>query len=128
MNKCINCGKEATEMHHVVPLSLGGKDISSNKVYLCSICHSLIHGFDTKTRGLEWKRLQKEGIEKAKKEGKYKGKSPIKVSKKDWEKLYRLWKKNEITATCFMKAINLKPNSFYRKVKQYEEGNFCFFK
>lgn len=43
MNKCINCGKEASELHHVIPLALGGNDIDSNKVWLCIKCHSLIH-------------------------------------------------------------------------------------
>ena len=43
MNRCINCGKEASELHHVVPLALGGNDIDSNKVWLCIDCHNKIH-------------------------------------------------------------------------------------
>ena len=43
MNICINCGKKADELHHVVPLALGGNDIDSNKVWLCTDCHSIIH-------------------------------------------------------------------------------------
>ena len=81
--KCCNCNKEGTELHHIVPLSLGGKDIDTNKVLLCSQCHSLIHGFNIETRGTHWKELQKRGIERAKKQGKYKGGTPKKVAQYD---------------------------------------------
>lgn len=65
---------------------------------------------------------QKEGIEIAKKEGKYKGRKPIDVDNTLWESLYKQWKSKEITATKFMKSLDLKPNTFYRKIKEYEEG------
>ena len=39
---CINCGKEATQLHHVVPRVLDGNDIS-NCVWLCDECHGKIH-------------------------------------------------------------------------------------
>ncbi len=64
---------------------------------------------------------QKEGIEIAKKEGKYKGRKPIGVNKDTFESLYKQWKSDEITATEFMNKVNLKPNTFYRKVKKYEQ-------
>ena len=120
---CINCGKIASEEHHVVPLSLGGNDIPSNKVFLCSYCHCLIHGLNKQKRGLEWKRLQAEGIKKAKEEGKYKGRKPIEV---DWDlfrKEYDKWKQNKITARDMMNTLGLKSNTFYRRVKQYESNN-----
>jgi DNA invertase Pin-like site-specific DNA recombinase len=65
---------------------------------------------------------QKEGIAIAKKEGKYKGRKPISVNNDTWENLYKQWKSGEITATKFMNSVNLKANTFYRKVKAYEEG------
>ncbi len=65
---------------------------------------------------------QKEGIEIAKKEGKYKGRKPISVNNETWESLYKQWQAGEITATKFMNSVNLKANTFYRKVKAYEEG------
>jgi len=65
---------------------------------------------------------QKEGIAIAKKEGKYKGRKPISVNNDTWENLYKQWKAKEITATKFMDSVNLKANTFYRKVKAYEEG------
>lgn len=39
--KCLECGAKATEKHHVIPKSLGGK----LTVDLCSACHCKIHGF-----------------------------------------------------------------------------------
>ncbi|HPZ10686.1 MAG TPA: recombinase family protein [Candidatus Eremiobacteraeota bacterium] len=65
---------------------------------------------------------QKEGIEIAKKEGKYKGRKPITIHNEAWESLYKQWKAGDITATKFMNTVNLKANTFYRKVKAYEEG------
>ena len=65
---CINCGIEAANMHHVVPKVLGGNE-GSNLVPLCGTCHDKIHNTDH----LALKELQRAGIERAKKEGKYKG-------------------------------------------------------
>lgn len=39
--KCLECGAKATEKHHVIPKSLGGK----LTIDLCSDCHCKIHGF-----------------------------------------------------------------------------------
>jgi len=36
---CFECGKEATELHHVVPKSLGG----TQTVPLCARCHGLVY-------------------------------------------------------------------------------------
>lgn len=64
---------------------------------------------------------QKEGIAIAKREGKYRGRKPIEIDDSLFDTLYKQWKKKEITATKFMELVNLKPNTFYRKVKAYEE-------
>ncbi|EDT75437.1 recombinase family protein [Clostridium butyricum] len=64
---------------------------------------------------------QREGIAIAKQEGKYKGRKPIEFDKDKFNILYERWKKEDITATEFMKQINLKPTTFYRKVRQYEK-------
>lgn len=61
---------------------------------------------------------QKEGIQIAKAEGKYKGRQPIKVDEKAFKKVCKVWRAGEITATEAMKRLNLKPNTFYRRVKQ----------
>jgi hypothetical protein len=66
---CVNCGDEAQHKHHVVPRSLGGLDVESNLVWLCLECHGKIHGRDF----VRYKELQRQGIEKAKARGAYKG-------------------------------------------------------
>lgn len=58
---CINCGELATCEHHIVPLSLGGRDIPSNKASLCDKCHSLIHGVTFCKGGMSHGELVKAG-------------------------------------------------------------------
>lgn len=64
---------------------------------------------------------QREGIEIAKAQGKYKGRQPIQTDEAKFAKLYHLWKNHEITAVEFQQRIGLKPNTFYRRVKKFEE-------
>ena len=65
-NICFECGcDENIHDHHVVPKSKGG----TKTIPLCGPCHGLVHG---KNFGLEWKRLQMEGIRKRKELGLYK--------------------------------------------------------
>lgn len=71
LGPCINCGNQASNMHHVVPKVLGGNE-GSNLVPLCGACHDKVHLTDH----LTLKELQRVGIERAKKEGKYKGRPP----------------------------------------------------
>lgn len=63
---------------------------------------------------------QREGIEEAKKAGKYKGRQPIAVDGAAFEQEYRAWKDGKQTATAAMQKLNLKPNTWYRRVKEYE--------
>ena len=64
---------------------------------------------------------QREGIEIAKAAGKYKGKQKKKFDEKKMDELYPIWKKGDITARIFMNRLNLKPNTFYRRIKDYEK-------
>ena len=55
-------------------------------------------------------------------QGKYKGRQPIAI---DWVKfgqLYDMWKSQVITAVEFQKRMNLRANTFYRRLKEYEHG------
>ncbi len=61
---------------------------------------------------------QKEGIAIAKAEGKYKGRQPIKVDTMQFKAICERWRKGEITAVEAMKKLELKPNTFYRRVKE----------
>lgn len=62
---------------------------------------------------------QKEGIEIAKAEGKYKGRKKIEIDNV-FKKAYEQWKSKEITATKMMEITGLKRNTFYRRVAEYE--------
>lgn len=61
---------------------------------------------------------QREGIEIAKSEGKYKGRKPIDYNEAQMKALCQKWRAGEITATAAMKELGLKPNTFYRRVKE----------
>lgn len=61
---------------------------------------------------------QREGIEIAKSEGKYKGRKPVDVNEEQFKALCEKWRAGEITATAAMKELGLKPNTFYRRVKE----------
>lgn len=63
---------------------------------------------------------QREGIEVAKAAGKYKGRIPIKIDKDKFISVYEKYKAGEITAGQAMQDLNLKPNTFYRRIKEYE--------
>ena len=63
---------------------------------------------------------QREGIEIAKAEGKYRGKAKITVDMTQFEQEYKLWKDGQITAVAAMKHLGLKPNTFYRRVQEFE--------
>ena len=61
---------------------------------------------------------QREGIDIAKSEDKYKGRKPIDCNEAQMRALCKKWRAGEITATAAMKELGLKPNTFYRRVKE----------
>lgn len=61
---------------------------------------------------------QAEGIAIAKKQGKYTGRQPIAVNSELFNKTVERWKAGEITAVKAMQILELKPNTFYRRVNQ----------
>ena len=62
---------------------------------------------------------QREGIAVAKAEGKYKGKPKLKIDREQFTKLAARWRSGEITATAAMKELGVKPNTWYRRVKEW---------
>ena len=66
------------------------------------------------------RKKQRTGIEKAKEEGKYKGRKPILVDESLFEEIVGLWKNGEITARQAMARLQLKSNTFYRRIKAWE--------
>jgi len=61
---------------------------------------------------------QREGIAIAKSEGKYKGRKPIAFNEEEFRAVCARWRAGEITATAAMQKVGLKPNTFYRRVKE----------
>ena len=61
---------------------------------------------------------QREGIEIAKAEGKYKGRQPIEVNEERFRAVCQRWRAGEITARKAMDELDIKPNTFYRRVKE----------
>ena len=64
---------------------------------------------------------RRDGIEKAKAEGRYKGRKPIAVDESLFDSVVTLWQGGQITAREAMSRLNLKPNTFYRRIKEREE-------
>lgn len=58
---------------------------------------------------------QREGIAIAKEQGRYTGRKPI--SPPNFESVVKQWRKGELTAAEAMRRLELKPSTFYRKVK-----------
>ena len=58
---------------------------------------------------------QREGIAIAKTKGIYKGRKPI--QRPEFQQVVALWRKGTITAVEAMKRLDMKPSTFYRKVK-----------
>jgi hypothetical protein len=74
---CGNCGEtKNVNIHHVVPLSLGGNNVITNMVLLCEKCHGLIHGEDF----MNFRRLQREGKKRAKQRPDFREGRPPKFS------------------------------------------------
>lgn len=68
------------------------------------------------------KERQAEGIAVAKEEGKYKGRKPIEYPRQ-WNKYYKMMKDGSIKGVDIMKILDLKKTTFYKLIKQYEEGS-----
>jgi len=66
---------------------------------------------------------QAEGIAEAKKAGKYHGRKPIEVNAELFKKTYDEWKRREIRTEDALKILNLKKDTFYRRIKNFEKCN-----
>ena len=63
---------------------------------------------------------QAEGIAIAKQNGVYKGGHKKDIDKEQFISITKRWRDGSITATEAMRLLNLKPNTFYRRVKEWE--------
>ncbi len=83
---------------------------------LFSLCRALN---DLEQSGRSARR--RSGIERAKSEGKYKGRKPIVIDDELFESVVARWKGGELNARQAMALLELKPNTFYRRIKEQEE-------
>jgi len=65
---------------------------------------------------------QKEGIAIAKSENKYKGRQPVKIDDAMLQNVYSDWRASNISAVKAMQKLDLKPNTFYRRMKELERN------
>ena len=65
---------------------------------------------------------QAEGIAAAKEKGVRFGRRPIIPEPEKFAYVYNKWKEGGMTSAQAMQVLGLKPNTFYRRVKQYEEN------
>ena len=63
---------------------------------------------------------QREGIAIAKEQGLYQGRQKMKIDRERFEAVVREWREDKITAVEAMKKLDVKPNTFYRRVKEWE--------
>ncbi len=108
---CVICGTNKNiEHHHITPVCKGGDDHPHNFISLCVEHHGMIHS----VRPGSWahrKKLQRIGIEKAKKEGKFNGRKPT----INYEEVKRLWDLG-LGATEIANHMNIHRDSVYRIV------------
>ena len=69
----------------------------------------------------ERREKRQQGIQRAREEGKYKGRKPIAVDESLFDSVVALWREGAITAREAMSRLDLKPNTFYRRIKEQEE-------
>ena len=125
---CTICGAtENLHHHHIIPKARGGDDEETNFITVCYAHHEMIHQIrpGTFNNMKELAKLkQKEGIERAKKEGKFKGRQPT----IDAEKVISLWKQG-LGATKIAKQMGIDRTYVYRLVPKNirDEGVFKMF-
>lgn len=64
---------------------------------------------------------QAEGIAIAKAAGKYKGRKRVDIDEGKFTEEYRRWKNGDTVPKLIMKKLDIKPATFWRRVREYEE-------
>lgn len=104
-----------------IPTTLVELD-KNNHLLMEMVANILIEVYTTIAQAELEKRAkrQAEGIEVAKSKGVYTGRKPIKIDNEQFNSVYARWKSKEITARQAMSELNIKSNTFYRRIKEYE--------
>ena len=119
-SKCVNCGStEDLEYHHVVPLAIGGNDVDSNIVCLCGYCHKMLHNA-TNANHINHSLLIKNGIKKARKDGKIVGRPKTGVPTEFQTEFIKFLKKEGIyhkcTVTNFANLNGIAVSTYYKYI------------
>lgn len=80
--------------------------------------------FVAQTERTKIKQRQREGIDIAKKEGRYNGRPRIQFDEILFIQLYEKWRNQEITTTAYMQTLGLKSQTFYRRLREHEAKIF----
>ena len=104
-----------------IPTTLVELD-KNNHLLMEMVANILIEVYTTIAQAELEKRAkrQSEGIAVAKSKGVYTGRKPIKIDNEQFNSVYARWKSKEITARQAMSELNIKSNTFYRRIKEYE--------
>lgn len=129
--KCCNCNYDAGNniiFHHIVPIIIGGNNIDSNIVPLCTDCHYKIHNISENNK-LSHSELTKIGLEKAKARGIQLGrKKGVKVetkkSKEKKKEIYTLSRDflGTLNDREVIEKIQIARNTYYKYKKEILEG------
>ena len=98
-------------------LNTAGKTDLEKKL-ISNIVFELLSYMSEKER-LKIKQRQAEGIKIAKEKGQKRGRPKVGYPD-NWEEVYNRWLNKEITAVVAMYELNLKKNTFYKLVKQFQ--------
>ena len=88
-----------------------------------AVCRALTE-LDRAERGEK----RRAGIEKAREAGKYRGRRPIEIDADLFDSVVALWRSGGISAREAMARLSLKPNTFYRRIKEQEESSMKDYK
>ena len=75
------------------------------------------------TERTKLRQRQREGIDIALAEGRYKGRPKVQCDDALFLSLYPQWKSGMISAKQFMTSLGLKSQTFYRRISEYESAN-----
>ena len=107
---CFSTGP--TEVHHIIPVSLGGPDSLSNLIELCLDCHAKAH-YHRKI----WRQRALEGIQKRKNLGLYVGSKPT-ISRKVFKSLLE----KGLSCEDISKTMRIGRASAFRIKKEIKNG------